>query len=145
MLQRTRTQRLPGPGYRRKTLPAGKGGWIYAVSKVGAPLVKVGSTIKGMDHRLPRLQYRYHVPLVLLAVVPVPYDVKRHEHYVHNLLAGCARGHEWFYTHMNQRILERLVIQACDRYRETCTGFSRKEDRACWACPTVTIIRLRLD
>jgi T5orf172 domain len=88
------------------------GGWIYAIEEDRTPLVKIGYTRFGTDHRLRCLAYAIQAPVTLVGVVAVLRDVGTVERRVHAFLAAELIGHEWFYTDMTQSRLEDLVAAA---------------------------------
>jgi Meiotically up-regulated gene 113 len=75
------------------------GGYIYAVQEVGTPLVKIGATRQPMAMRLGELRAQYHVPLALIAAVPVTAYTFIVERRVHEQLATSRIQGEWFYLY----------------------------------------------
>jgi Meiotically up-regulated gene 113 len=88
------------------------GGWVYAMTEDGTPLVKIGHTRFGTRHRLQNLAYAIQASVTLVGAVAVPIEVGRIERQVHRLLRSQEIAREWFYTYMNQAMLEDLVRQA---------------------------------
>jgi hypothetical protein len=86
-------------------------GWIYAAQEEGAPLVKIGCTASPRN-RDQSLRWHYRTSMAIVAAVYVQKDLFTIERRVHALLAAERIEREWFYLHMSQRTLERVVTQA---------------------------------
>ena len=87
-------------------------GWVYAAREEDAPLVKIGFTGYATSLRLRGLRAQCHAPVIILGEVWIPRVARHMERALHKRLASSRIEGEWFYLHMSQAILERLVEEA---------------------------------
>ena len=90
-------------------------GWVYAAIEEDAPLVKIGFTGYATSLRLRGLRAQCHAPVIILGEVWIPRAARHMERALHKRLASSRIEGEWFYLHMSQAILERLVEEAMPR------------------------------
>jgi hypothetical protein len=142
MAQRSRRRKVswkragsvePGPPW--DMWPCGAG-WIYAVQEGVTPLIKIGCTTYPLAHRLRQLEYQFHIQCSVVGAVSVPDKLFTVEKRIHRLLAAEHIEGEWFYLHMDQKLLASLVQQVCLRLsQEDCSwalGYAGLPGRDVW-------------